>query len=151
MIDWEKGAKLALIGLGAYTILGAIKRRKIGVVEVTPVGDICRAPAGALQISIGGISDQEALLIANRLESAMYDIGTNEKTLFANVEKLSGPDLVRVYNAFGQRSYALWGNFFGLPAGFPLDLFGWFYEELGPKDLEKMRQIWIKSGLTWTV
>lgn len=140
MIDWEKGAKLALIGLGAYTILGAIKRRKIGVVEVTPGGD-----------TIGGISDQEALLIANRLESAMYDIGTNEKTLFANVEKLSGPDLVKVYNAFGQRSYALWGNFFGLPAGFPLDLFGWFYEELGPKDLEKMRQIWIKSGLTWTV
>lgn len=97
----------------------------------------------------GQLTPEEALAIANRLEYAMLDIGTFEAQLFANLDPLTGPQLVQVFNAFGERPYAFWGNFFGLPVGLPLDLFGWFKEELNTAELNKMRQLWLKSGLTF--
>jgi len=96
-----------------------------------------------------GFTQQEALAIADRIWYAMADVGTNESLLFNNLENLTANQLIMVYNAFGQRPYAFTGNWFGL--GFPLDLFGWFNEELGPQDLMKMKNIWAKTGLTWTL
>ncbi len=95
------------------------------------------------------LTPEEALAIANRLEYAMLDIGTFEQQLFDNLDPLTGQQLVQVFNAFGEWPYAFWGNFFGLPVGLPLDLFGWFKEELGSNDLNKMRQLWSKSGLVF--
>lgn len=96
-----------------------------------------------------GFSEQEAQAIAERLYFAMADMGTVEGMLFSSLENLTGPQLIMVYNAFGLRPYGWTGNWFGL--GYNLDLFGWFNQELNAQDLAKMKQLWAKTNLTWTI
>jgi len=93
------------------------------------------------------LTPEESMVIANRLEAAMLDIGTSENILFDTLQPLNGQQLVQVFNSFSERPYAFWGNFFGLPVGIPLDLFGWFKEELSNNELMQMRQLWAKSNL----
>jgi hypothetical protein len=95
--------------------------------------------------STARITATEATAIANKQHSAMADLGTNEQLLFSSLNGLNGADLVKVYNAFGQKNYAVTGSWFGV--GYSLDLFGWYSEELDGSDLAKMRTIWAKSGL----
>lgn len=92
------------------------------------------------------ITKTEAAAIANKQHSAMADLGTNEQLLFDSLKGLNGADLVLVFDAFGQKNYAATGSWFG--AGYSLDLFGWYSEELDGSDLAKMRAIWTKSGLS---
>ena len=96
--------------------------------------------------STARITATEATAIANKQFSAMADLGTNEQILFSSLNGLNGADLIKVFNAFGQKNYAASGSWFG--AGYSLDLFGWYSEELGSSDLSKMRTIWAKSGLS---
>lgn len=130
----------AAIGAGAAYLLGYYRRKKSFELVDIPLDPTT---------GTGMLTPEEALAIANRLEYAMLDIGTFEQQLFDNLDPLTGQQLVQVFNAFGERPYAFWGNFFGLPVGLPLDLFGWFKEELGSNDLNKMRQLWAKSGLVF--
>lgn len=128
------------IGAGAlYLINYFVQKRKFDNVDI-PLDPTT---------GTGLLTPEEALAIANRLEYAMLDIGTKEQQLFDNLQPLDGQQLVQVFNAFGERPYAFWGNFFGLPVGLPIDLFGWFKEELGTNDLAQMRQLWLKSGLNF--
>jgi hypothetical protein len=126
------------IGAGAVYLLNYFRKQK----EFDLV-DIPLDP----NTGTGLLTPEESLAIANRLEYAMTDIGTFEQQLFDNLSPLTGQQLVQVFNSFGERPYAFWGNFFGLPVGLPLDLFGWFKEELGTNELNQMRQLWAKSGL----
>ena len=130
----------AAIGAGAAYLIGYYRKKKSFELVDIPLDPTT---------GTGALTPEEALAIANRLEYAMLDIGTFEQQLFDNLDPLTGQQLVQVFNAFGERSYAFWGNFFGLPVGLPLDLFGWFKEELGSSDLNKMRQLWSKSGLVF--
>ena len=130
----------AAIGAGAAYLIGYYRKKKSFELVDIPLDPTT---------GTGALTPEEALAIANRLEYAMLDIGTFEQQLFDNLDPLTGQQLVQVFNAFGERSYAFWGNFFGLPVGLPLDLFGWFKEELGSSDLNKMRQLWVKSGLVF--
>lgn len=128
-----------LVGISAaYRLFGKAKGGGGGVPELPT------DPSGTGFI----FTQQEALAIADRIWYAMADLGTNESLLFSSLENLTANQLIMVYNAFGQRPYAYTGNWFGL--GFPLDLFGWFNQELGPQDLMKMKSIWAKTGLSWT-
>jgi len=92
---------------------------------------------------------QEAQTIADRLYYAMADIGTDTNLLFTSLESLTAQQLIMVYNAFGKRSYAYTGSWFGL--GYDLDLFGWFNKELSGNNLTRMKQLWAKTNLTWTI
>jgi hypothetical protein len=96
--------------------------------------------------STARITATEATAIANKQHSAMADLGTNEQLLFSSLNGLNGADLVKVYNAFGQKNYAGTGSWFGV--GYSLDLFGWYSEELDNTELARMRTIWSKSGLS---
>ena len=133
---------LAAVGVGLWVIFGGkLKAAKLpggGGVDYNPPADG----------STPTLSNTEIQSIANTQFSAMADLGTNEALLFSSIKNLSGADLVRVFQAFGIKSYSLTGSWFGI--GYDLDLFGWYKEELGESDLKKMRQIWAKSGLAIT-
>ncbi|MBS2212154.1 hypothetical protein KEM09_12110 [Carboxylicivirga mesophila] len=97
--------------------------------------------------SIGGYSTKvdKYLSIAETLYSAMAAPGTDEYLMFTILKPLNGDELVKVYDAFGNKGYALGGAFFG---GYSLDLFGWFNKELSREEKTQMRNIWAKSGLS---
>tara|TARA_Y100000034_G_scaffold83551_1_gene100011 strand:+ start:116 stop:658 length:543 start_codon:yes stop_codon:yes gene_type:complete len=109
------------------------------------------------------ISNNEAKLIADKLENAMDGLGTNENTMFNSLQCLNGASLKKVYVEFGQRDYS----------GTMMDLFGWFSEELSnaifssgvfwddcvPEcdgywnqcyALTYMREIWKRTGMNLT-
>jgi len=81
----------------------------------------------------------EAKAIAERQFIAMNRPGTDENELFRALNGLNGADLRLVYEQFGVR------NYFTLRR--PLDLFGWYVEELDRAELDRMRVYWYKSGL----
>lgn len=140
-LTFENVAIYGAIGLGLWFLLKGKSARQLpggGGASYNP-------PADA---SSPSLSNTEIQTIAATQFSAMADLGTNEALLFSSIKNLSGADLIRVYNAFGTKSYAATGSWFGV--GYPLDLFGWYKEELGESDLQKMKQIWAKSGLTIT-
>lgn len=136
----EQIGKYALWIIGANMVYKLIKRGNGQVDIPTDPG----SSTGVLSFTL-----EEAQTIANRLYYAMADIGTNEDLLFDSLKNLTAQQLIMVYNAFGTRSYAFSGNWFGL--GYPLDLFGWFNQELSGNDLNNMKQLWAKTGLIWTI
>jgi len=105
--------------------------------------------SGNLNVPGGGsLTQLDADLIGQRLYNAMSGVGTDENTLFAELENRTAAQLVDIYNAYGTPYYFLYGGdpYFGAPT----DLFGWFNEELSGNDLSRMKQIWTKTNLTWT-
>ena len=109
------------------------------------------------------ISDNEAKLIADKLQWAMDGYGTDEASMFNALQCLNGASLKKVYAEFGQRDYD----------GTMMDLFGWFAAELSDNvfvsgvfwdecvpecdgywdqcyELTYMRAIWKRSGMTLT-
>ena len=137
----EKIAQYALIAIAANMAFKLLKRRKYSEVDI-PVD-----PGSGTGIMT--FTQQEAQTIADRLYFAMADIGTDENLLFSSLQNLSAQELIMVYNAYGTRSYAYSGSWFGI--GYPLDLFGWFNKELSGNDLNRMKQIWAKTNLLWTI
>lgn len=87
------------------------------------------------------LSKAEAKAIAERQYIAMNRPGTDEDELFRSLNGLNGADLRMVFEAFGLR------NYFTLRR--PLNLFGWYVEELDPTELSAMRIYWHKSGITF--
>lgn len=140
--DWASVGLLAAVGVGLWILFGG----KLKAAQLPGgAGADYNPPADN---STPKLSNTEIQSIANTQFSAMADLGTNEALLFSSIKNLSGADLVRVYQAFGTKPYASTGSWFGI--GYSLDLFGWYKEELGESDLQKMRQIWAKSGLAIT-
>ena len=109
------------------------------------------------------ISDNEAKLIADKLEFDMDGFGTSENSMFNSLQCLNGASLKKVYAQFGQREYD----------GTMMDLFGWFANELSNSlfssgvfyndcvpecdgywdncyALTYMRTIWTRTGMTLT-
>ncbi len=99
-----------------------------------------------------GLSNGKYVEIAKKLNWAMVRVGTDENFIFNLLEPLSGFELVKVYNAFGTQPYGLSGGLGWF--GNDLNLFEWFDKEFSPiwdrKDLEKLREIWSKSGMEIT-
>ena len=141
MIKIDKIAQYALLGIAANIAYKVLVKGKQGEV------DLPTDPSSGTGLFT--FTQQEAQTIADRLYYAMADIGTDESLLFSSLQNLTAQQLIQVYNAYGTRPYAYTGSWFGI--GYPLDLFGWFNKELGRNDLQRMKQIWAKTGLTWTV
>lgn len=94
------------------------------------------------------ISAAEAASIAKTQKVAMEGFGTDEEALFSSLEGLNGKALQMVFEKFGLYPTDGWGGW--LPTwlgGTNFDLFGWYRMELNEEELERMNQIWAKSGL----
>ena len=112
------------------------------------------------------ISNSEALDVANKLDTAMTGWGTDNDLMFNLLQCLNGASLQKVKFEFGVRDYD--GD-----TSMPLDLFGWFGQELETGAFSTMvyandcvpectswwsqcyehfymREIWKKSGMPLT-
>ena len=136
----EQILEYAVYGAGIYLIYRWIQNQ-VGTTTIgVPTG-------GGGNVSATGWTQAEAKKIADRLDVAMGDFGTDYSSMKNALTPLTGPQLVDVYNAFGYRNYIGVGYIFGM--GAPLDLFGWFDKELDNQESKEMKDIWKKSNLTW--
>ena len=133
------------VDIGSVAIAGAIVfavYKLSGLFTKQEASSNLNVPGG------GSLTQLDADLIGQRLYNAMSGFGTDESTLFAELENRTAAQLVDIYNAYGTPYYFLYGGdpYFGAPT----DLFGWFNEELSGNDLSRMKQIWAKTNLIWT-
>ena len=126
----------------ALAIVGLIAVRKLAQGgKILP--DTSKIPTGSGEKS--RLSQAEIDSIAKSQLGAMDKIGTDEDLLFSSLQGLNGSDLRRVFNTFGTVKYML---FLGSALfSKPLDLFGWYREELNEKELSRMRAIWDRAGM----
>lgn len=137
-----------LIFLSVLSLIWVFKRifkkktidRQTAAVTQIPAAD------GSMKSSI---TLQQAIQIAKQQFDAMNRGGTYNVTIFKSLEGLDGKSLQMVWDAFGKPSYFMIGKSPFSWLGTPLDLGGWYVEELGGKDIEKMRQIWKKAGISF--
>jgi len=84
-------------------------------------------------------------LMADQLQSAMFDAGTDESTIYAVMAKLKNPkDLLQLIKSFGLRTYYQ----FGWPQG-NYNLGQWFQEELSTGEKDKVNQILAGNGINY--
>lgn len=84
-------------------------------------------------------------LMADQLQSAMFDAGTDENTIYQVMGKLkNAKDLLQLIKAFGIRTYYQ----FGWPQG-NYNLGQWFQEEINSSEKDKVNQILSSKGITF--
>lgn len=84
-------------------------------------------------------------LMADQLQSAMFDAGTDEDTIYQVMQKLKNPkDLLQLIKSFGLRTYYQ----FGWPQG-NYNLGQWFQEELTSGEKDKVNQILSANGINY--
>jgi hypothetical protein len=137
--------KKSNVDIGSMAIAGAI------VFAVYKLSGLFKKQEASSNLNVpggGSLTQLDADLIGQRLYNAMSGVGTDESTLFAELENRTAAQLVDIYNAYGTPYYFLYGGdpYFGAPT----DLFGWFNNELSGNDLSRMKQIFAKTNLTWT-
>lgn len=94
------------------------------------------------------LTKQESLAYANRLYLSMDGVGTDNETINSIRSSLTNPaDLRAVYNAFGTKNYGFFGSSWSDMWGTPLDLKGWFKEELSPNDYKVWEQMFKTAGI----
>lgn len=95
-------------------------------------------------------TDTQYQLAANRLEQAMFDVGTDEAAIFAIFQALkNNADFLKLNQAFGSRTYS--GGFLPAFLNSKLTLVQWLQEELSTSDLNKLNQILRQAGITYTL
>ena len=94
--------------------------------------------------------NSQYLAWANRLEQAMFDIGTDEDAIFQIFAQLrNNTDFLSLKAAFGIRNYT--GGFLpGLVSG-DLSLDGWLQQELDRSEIEELNSILFDNGITYMI
>lgn len=84
------------------------------------------------------ISPSDAALFANTLYGAMLDFGTDEKTIYNTIYRITTKDdMLLVIKAFGMKQY-LWGTRAAL-IGQEYNLLGWLRFELNDKEIANIQ------------
>ena len=84
---------------------------------------------------------------ANQLQSAMFDAGTDETTIYNVFKKLKkNLDYLYLLKAFGNRNYF----YFGINQG-AYNLGQWLTEELNGDEIENINKILAKNKITYRV
>lgn len=136
---------LAVIIISAFALYWIFKKKDDDEngENADPSDDVKRPTADGSTVS--NIYLAECKQIAGIQYDAMNRAGTDEKALFDSLKGLNGKALQMVYKYFGKPKYAGWGRSGYI--GEDRNLFGWYRKELGSSDLDKMRDVWKKSGL----
>jgi len=92
------------------------------------------------------LSPSDAALFANTLYGAMLDFGTDEKTIYSIIDKISTKDdMLLVIKAFGMKQY-LWGTRVAL-IGQNYNLLGWLRFELSNREIAKIKPKFDQWGI----
>jgi hypothetical protein len=127
------GGAIAIVVVG-YAIVKKLQGGIGGFLKDTSVGATDFVPQ-SVDVTKVTISDATASTYANQLWNAMKDMGTDTSMISAVLNKLQKKDdFLKVFNAFGRKSYYLQGEptlsayLFGFKN---LDLVEWFNKEVG--------------------
>lgn len=85
---------------------------------------------------------------ANFLYDQMQGFGSGFDNMMNALQGVNGKGLQLIFAKFGLRPYLLAGYWPTYAGGVPLDLFGWFLNELDSSELNQMRTLWNKSGMS---
>jgi hypothetical protein len=92
------------------------------------------------------ITTSDAALFANTLYGAMLDFGTDEKTIYSIIDKISTKDdMLLVIKTFGMKQY-LWGARAAF-IGQDYNLIGWLRFELSDKEIAKIKPKFDQWGI----
>jgi hypothetical protein len=138
------GIPVVAIGVGVLLIRRAIKKKS------NPDGTSSRvAPSlkdTVIQKENLTISPSDAALFANTLYGAMLDFGTDEKTIYSTIDKISTKDdMLLVIKAFGMKQY-LWGTRAAF-IGQDYNLVGWLRFELSDSEIAKIKPKFDQWGI----
>jgi hypothetical protein len=138
------GVPVVAIGVGILLIRRAIKKKS------NPDGTSSRvAPSlkdTVIQKENLTISPSDAALFANTLYGAMLDFGTDEKTIYSIMDKISTKDdMLLVIRTFGMKQY-LWGTRAAF-IGQDYNLIGWLRFELDDKEIAKIKPKFDQWGI----
>jgi len=85
---------------------------------------------------------------ANRLENAMFDIGTDENAIFEVFGSLrTNGDFIKLKQAFGVREYT--GGYLPGFVSPDLGLDGWIQQELDGSEISELNAILQRKGITY--
>jgi len=113
---------------------------------VNSVGDSFSNSTGGIPVKAdptqpaSGLNNLQAKAKADKLYNAMYSAGTDEDTIFTELSGLSQNDYVKVYEAFGKKSYNPITGEGSIIFG-KLDLTEWLTAELSNSEFAKLRQL----------
>jgi hypothetical protein len=138
------GVPVVAIGVGILLIRRAIKKKS------NPDGTSSRvAPSlkdTVIQKENLTITPSDAALFANTLYGAMLDFGTDEKTIYSIMDKISTKDdMLLVIRTFGMKQY-LWGTRAAF-IGQDYNLIGWLRFELDDKEIAKIKPKFDQWGI----
>jgi hypothetical protein len=138
------GVPVVAIGVGILLIRRAIKKKS------NPDGTSSRvAPSlkdTVIQKENLTITPSDAALFANTLYGAMLDFGTDEKTIYSIMNKISTKDdMLLVIRTFGMKQY-LWGTRAAF-IGQDYNLIGWLRFELDDKEIAKIKPKFDQWGI----
>ncbi len=132
-----------LIGGGALIAIYLIFFRKKSPEALEDAALTEEASAGALTYP-----DSQYFAIANKLEQAMFDLQTNEDSVYNAFRMLkNNADFVKLKQAFGERTYTggwIPGFLYG-----KLSLDGWIEEELEPDEIDIVNSILQANGIIY--
>lgn len=136
------GIPVVAIGIGAIIIRKMFKKN--------PDGTSSRiAPSlkdTVIQKENLTITTSDAALFANTLYGAMLDFGTDEKTIYSVIDKISTKDdMLLVIKTFGMKQY-LWGARAAF-IGQDYNLIGWLRFELADKEIAKIKPKFDQWGI----
>lgn len=147
------GGAIAVVVLG-YALVNRLKGGIGGFLKDSSVGATKFTPI-EVDDSKTTISDSMANSYANQLFNSMKDAGTDSGMITSILNKLQKKDdFLKVYNAFGRKSYYLYGEptagayLFGYS---DLDLVEWFNKEVGYLNMPTynlIKKTVINAGLT---
>jgi len=92
------------------------------------------------------ISSSEAQEIADTLYDAMDKFGTDEETVFQELEGLNQADLLLVINKFGERKMS---GAYGIKLGKAKSLIDWIKSEFSGYELDKVKEIFESNGINF--
>jgi hypothetical protein len=129
-------------GLGLYLIYFLFfKRKKSDVAEE-------QALQQEGSSSTSTYPDSQFYGWANRLENAMFDIGTDENAIFEVFGSLrTNGDFIKLKQAFGIREYS--GGFLPGFVSPDLGLDGWIQQELDGSEINELNAILQRKGITY--
>lgn len=85
-------------------------------------------------------------IMADQLQSAMFDAGTDEQTIYSIFRKLKNPkDLLQLVKAFGKRKYYV----FGISQG-NYNLGQWLQEELSDSEKQEINSILQSNNINYS-
>ncbi len=148
----KPGEKKALLigGIALVAVAGYVIYRKIVLTKADT--DKTEMEANLRYLTVKKkeltIDEGKAMLIAQQLFDAMNGVGTDAKTIHSVLEDVkTQADLLYVIRSFGVKQYGKFGeasSWIAKATGYssPLNLSGWFKEELSGSDLERVRSVY---------